>query len=194
MEPRTAELHRQTTETDITCRMNLDGAGEYEIDTGVGFFDHMLTHLSKHSKIDLTVKAKGDLHIDGHHTIEDVGICLGECLLSALADKRGIARYGHSSVPMEDALANIALDLSGRPACVYNAAYRTDKIGDFDIECIEEFLRAFTNSGKFNLHVNVPYGTNSHHIAEAIFKGTGQALATAVNIVGGGIPSTKGQL
>ena len=194
MEPRTAELHRQTTETDITCRMNLDGAGEYEIDTGVGFFDHMLTHLSKHSKIDLTVKAKGDLHIDGHHTIEDVGICLGECLLKALADKRGIARYGHSSVPMEDALANIALDLSGRPACVYNAAYRTDKIGDFDVECIEEFLRAFTNSGKFNLHVNVPYGTNSHHIAEAIFKGMGQAMATAVNIVGGGIPSTKGQL
>ena len=194
MEPRTAELHRQTNETDITCRLNLDGIGQYEIDTGVGFLDHMLTHLSKHSKIDLTVKATGDLHIDAHHTVEDVGLCLGECLLKALGEKRGIARYGHSSVPMEDALANVALDLSGRPACVYNAAYRTDKIGDFDVECIEEILRAFSNTGRFNLHVNVRYGSNSHHIAEAIFKALGQALAGAVRIVGTDIPSTKGQL
>jgi len=194
MEPRTTELHRKTNETDITCRMNLDGTGGYEIDTGVGFLDHMLTHLSKHSKIDLTVKATGDLHIDAHHTVEDVGLCLGECLLKALGDKRGIARYGHSSVPMEDALANVSLDLSGRPFCVYNAAYRTDKIGDFDVECIEEMLRALSNAGKFNLHVNVPYGTNSHHIAEGIFKGLGQALAAAVKVVGSDIPSTKGQL
>jgi len=194
MEPRTAEIHRQTNETDITCRLNLDGVGAYEIDTGVGFLDHMLTHLSKHSKIDLTVKAKGDLHIDAHHTVEDVGICLGECLLEALGDKRGIARYGHSSVPMEDALANVALDLSGRPFCVYQAEYHTGKIGDFDVECVEEMLRAFSNVGKFNLHVNVPYGTNCHHIAEAIFKAIGQALAVAVRIVGGDIPSTKGQL
>jgi len=194
MEPRTTELHRKTNETDITCRLNLDGAGSYEIDTGVGFLDHMLTHLSKHSKIDLTVKATGDLHIDAHHTVEDVGLCLGECLLKALGDKKGIARYGHSSVPMEDALANVSLDLSGRPFCVYNAAYRTDKIGDFDVECIEEFLRAFSNAGKFNLHVNVPYGTNSHHIAEGIFKALGQALGGAVKVVGTEIPSTKGQL
>ncbi len=194
MEPRTTELHRKTNETDITCRLNLDGVGGYEIDTGVGFLDHMLTHLSKHGKIDLTVKAKGDLHIDAHHTIEDVGLCLGECLLKALGDKKGIARYGNTSVPMEDALANVSLDLSGRPACVYNATYRTDKIGDFDVECIEEILRAFSNAGKFNLHVNVPYGTNSHHIAEAIFKGLGQALAVAIKIVGTEIPSTKGQL
>jgi imidazoleglycerol-phosphate dehydratase len=194
MEPRTAELHRQTKETDITCRLNLDGVGEYEIDTGVGFLDHMLTHLSKHSKIDLTVKAKGDLHIDAHHTVEDVGICLGECLLKALGNKRGIARYGHSSVPMEDALANVALDLSGRPFCVYKADYRAGKIGDFDVECVEEILRALSNVGKFNLHVNVPYGTNCHHIAEAIFKGIGQALATAITVVGTDIPSTKGQL
>ncbi len=194
MEPRTTELHRKTNETDITCRMNLDGTGGYEIDTGVGFLDHMLTHVSKHSKIDLTVKATGDLHIDAHHTVEDVGLCLGECLLKALGDKRGIARYGHSSVPMEDALANVSLDLSGRPFCVYNAAYRTDKIGDFDVECIEEMLRALSNAGKFNLHVNVPYGTNSHHIAEGIFKGLGQALAAAVKVVGSDIPSTKGQL
>ncbi len=194
MENRTAEMHRQTKETDIHCQVNLDGVGRYEIDTGAGFLDHMLTHLSKHGRIDLVVKAKGDLHIDPHHTTEDVGLCLGDCLLSALGDKRGIARYGSSSVPMEDALANISLDLSGRPACVYNVEYRTSKVGDFDVECIEEFLRAFSNSGKFNLHVNVPYGSNSHHIAEAIFKALGQALATAVRIVGTDIPSTKGQL
>jgi imidazoleglycerol-phosphate dehydratase len=191
---RTAQIHRETTETDITCALNIDGAGQYEIDTGVGFLDHMLTHLSKHSKIDLTVKAKGDLHIDPHHTTEDIGICLGDCLAQALGDKKGIARYGHSSVPMEDALANVSVDLSGRPACVYNAEYRTDKIGDFDVECIEEILRAFSNTGRFNLHVNVPYGTNSHHIAEAIFKALGQALAAAVRVVGTDVPSTKGQL
>ena len=194
MENRTARIHRQTRETDITCELDLDGVGQYEIDTGAGFLDHMLTHLSKHGRLDLAVKAKGDLHIDPHHTTEDVGLCLGDCLLQALGDKKGIARYGHSSVPMEDALANVSLDLSGRPACVYHAEYRTNKIGDFDVECIEEFLRAFSNSGKFNLHVNVPYGSNSHHIAEAIFKALGQALATAVRIVGTDIPSTKGQL
>jgi len=194
METRTAQIHRQTKETDIVCELNLDGVGRYEIDTGAGFLDHMLTHVSKHGRIDLTVKAKGDLHIDPHHTTEDIGICLGECLLSALGDKKGIARYGYSSVPMEDALANVSLDLSGRPACVYNAEYRSNKVGDFDVECVEEFLRAFSNSGKFNLHVNVPYGTNSHHIAEAIFKALGQAMATAVRIVGTEIPSTKGQL
>ncbi len=194
MESRTAQTHRQTKETDISIELNLDGAGRYEIDTGVGFLDHMLTHLSKHGRLDLTVKAKGDLQVDAHHTTEDIGICLGECLAEALGDKKGIARYGHSSVPMEDALANISLDLSGRPACVYNVEYRTSKIGDFDVECVEEFLRAFSNSGRFNLHVNVPYGTNSHHIAEAIFKGLGQAMAVAVRVVGTDIPSTKGQL
>lgn len=194
MKNRTATIHRQTKETDIHCTLTLDGTGMYDIDTGVGFLDHMLTHLSKHGKLDLTVKAKGDLHIDPHHTTEDIGICLGECLLQALGDKKGIARYGHSSVPMEDALANVSLDLSGRPACVYNVEYRTNKIGDFDVECIEECLRAFSNSGKFNLHVNVPYGTNSHHIAEAIFKALGQSLAAAVRVVGTEIPSTKGQL
>jgi len=194
MESRTANIHRQTKETDITCQLNLDGVGQYEIDSGVGFLDHMLTHLSKHGRIDLAVKAKGDLHIDPHHTTEDIGLCLGDGLLQALGDKKGIARYGHSSVPMEDALANISLDLSGRPACVYNVEYRTNKVGDFDVECIEEFLRAFSNSGKFNLHVHVPSGTNSHHIAEAIFKALGQALAAAVRVVGTDIPSTKGQL
>jgi len=194
MEQRIAKVQRKTNETDIELELNLDGVGRYEIDTGVGFLDHMLTHLSKHSKIDLTVKATGDLEVDAHHTVEDLGICLGECLLKALGDKKGIARYGHSSLPMEDALANVSVDLSGRAACVYNAEYRTDKIGDFDVECIEEMLRSFSGNGRFNLHVNVPYGTNSHHIAEAIFKGLGQALGLAVKVVGSDIPSTKGTL
>lgn len=194
MEQRIAKVHRKTNETEIEMELNLDGDGRYEIDTGLGFLDHMLTHLSKHSKIDMILKAKGDLEVDAHHTVEDIGICLGECLLKALGDKKGIARYGYSSLPMEDALANVSIDLSGRAACVYNATYRTDKIGDFDAECVEEMIRSFTNNGRLNLHVNVPYGTNSHHIAEAIFKGMGQALGQAVRIVGEDIPSTKGTL
>ncbi|MHC4744582.1 MAG: imidazoleglycerol-phosphate dehydratase HisB [Planctomycetota bacterium] len=194
MAERTAKVQRQTKETDITLEINLDGEGKYEIDTGVGFLDHMLTHLSKHSKIDLAVKATGDLEVDAHHTVEDIAICLGECLVAALGDKKGIARYGHSSMPMEDALANISVDLSGRPACVYNVEYRTERIGDFEVECIEELLRSFSNNGKFNLHINVPYGTNSHHIAEAIFKGLGKSLAAAVSIIGTDVPSTKGVL
>lgn len=194
MKKRTAEVGRQTKETDITVKLNLDGVGKYQIDTGVGFLDHMLTHLSKHGKIDMTLKAKGDLNVDAHHTAEDIGICLGECLTKALADKKGIARYGHSAVPMEEAMANVAVDLSGRPNFVYKVDYRSEKIGDLDVECIEEMLRSFSNTGRFNLHINVPYGTNGHHIAEAIFKGLGQALAEAVRIVGTDIPSTKGQL
>jgi imidazoleglycerol-phosphate dehydratase len=194
MADRTAKIHRKTKETDVTLDLNLDGLGKYEIDTGVGFLDHMLSHLSKHGKIDLNVKAKGDLNVDAHHTVEDVAICLGESLIKALGDKKGISRYGHSSVPMEETLADVSVDLSGRPNCIYNVQYRTDKIGDFDVECLEEMLRSFSNNGKFNLHINVPYGTNSHHIAEAIFKGLGQALAEAVKIVGTDVPSTKGQL
>jgi imidazoleglycerol-phosphate dehydratase len=194
MAERTAKIHRKTKETDVSLELNLDGHGKYQIDTGVGFLDHMLSHLAKHGKIDLTLKAKGDLNVDAHHTIEDIAICLGECLVKALGDKKGIARYGHSSVPMEEAMANVSVDLSGRSSCVYNVEYRTDKIGDFDVECLEEMLRSFANNGKFNLHINVPYGTNSHHIAEAIFKGLGQALAEAVKIIGTDVPSTKGIL
>jgi len=194
MKKRTAKIHRKTKETDITVELNLDGLGKYEIDTGVGFLDHMLSHLSKHSKIDTTVRAKGDLNVDAHHTVEDIGLCLGQCLDKALGDKKGINRYGNSSVPMEDSLANVSIDLSGRPSCVYNVQFRTTKIGDFDVECLEEMLRSFSNAGKFNLHVNVPYGTNSHHTAEAIFKALGQALGSAVKITGKEIPSTKGTL
>jgi len=194
MKQRTAKIQRKTKETDVTVKLNLDGVGKYEIDSGVGFLDHMLTHLSKHSKIDLTVKAKGDLETDAHHTVEDIAICLGQALVDALGDKKGIARYGYSSVPMEETIANVSVDLSGRPNCIYNVDYRTDKIGDFDVQCLEEMVRSFSNTGKFNLHINVPYGTNSHHIAEAIFKGLGQALGAAVKIVGTDIPSTKGTL
>ncbi|MBN1788478.1 MAG: imidazoleglycerol-phosphate dehydratase HisB [Sedimentisphaerales bacterium] len=194
MADRKGKVTRKTNETDISVEINLDGTGRYEIDTGVGFLDHMLCHLSKHSKIDLTLKAKGDLEVDQHHTVEDVAICLGQVLGEALGDKKGIVRYGNSSVPMEDALANVAVDLSGRPFCVYNVEYRTEKIGEFDVECLEELLRSFANHGKFNLHITVPHGVNSHHIAEAIFKGLGQALGQAVKISGKDIPSTKGTL
>ncbi len=194
MEARQAKVERKTKETDIVVEMTIDGRGCYDIDTGSGFLDHMLSHLGKHSRIDLVVKAKGDLEVDVHHTIEDVGICLGNCLANALGNKKGIARYGNSSLPMEDALANVAVDLSGRAFCSYNADFHTEKIGDFDVECIEEFLRSFSSAGKLNLHVNVPYGTNSHHMAEAIFKALGQALCKAVRIVSEDIPSTKGTL
>ncbi len=191
---RTAKLERKTNETDISVEMNIDGMGSYEIETGIGFLDHMLSHLCKHGKIDMKLRAKGDLHIDDHHTVEDVAICIGQCLDKALGDKKGINRYGNSSVPMEDAMANVVLDLSGRPFCVYNVKYINQKIGEFDVECVEEFLRAFINNAKCNLHIDVPYGTNSHHIAEAIFKALGKALSQAVQVTGTEIPSTKGSL
>jgi imidazoleglycerol-phosphate dehydratase len=191
---RSATIERKTTETDIFLKLDLDGQGRYQIDTGIGFFDHMLSHLAKHGKMDMTLRAKGDLHVDAHHTVEDVAICLGQALCDALGDKKGIARFGDSVVPMEDAKAQATVDLSGRPFLVYRVKYNTQKIGDFDVECIEEFLRAFSTAGKFNLHIEVPYGLNSHHIAEAIFKALGQAMAVAVKIVGTDIPSTKGVL
>jgi len=194
MADRLAKIERKTKETDISVEMNLDGRGKYDIDTGAAFLDHMLTHLSKHGKVDLTVKARGDLEVDAHHTAEDVGICIGNCLSEALGDKKGIARFGSITLPMEDAKAEVAVDLSGRAFCVYDVKYHTEKIGDFDVECIEEFLRSFANAGKLNLHVSVPYGTNSHHIAEAIFKALGQSLAAAVKITGTDVPSTKGML
>jgi imidazoleglycerol-phosphate dehydratase len=194
MADRTAKIERKTNETEVLVKMNLDGIGKYEIDTGIGFLDHMLTHLSKHSKIDLTVNAKGDLHVDAHHTVEDVAICLGQALEKALGNKKGIARYGNTSVPMEEALANVSIDLSGRAKFVYNVQYGTEKIGDFDVELIEEMLASLTNNAKLNMHINVPYGTNSHHIAEAVFKSLGQSLGAAVKITGGDIPSTKGVL
>jgi imidazoleglycerol-phosphate dehydratase len=193
---RQAAITRKTKETDITLDINLDGTGGSTISTGVGFFDHMLTHLAKHSLCDLNVQASGDLHIDAHHTVEDVSLVLGAAIEQALGDKRGIFRYGWASIPMEDTLAYVALDLCGRPAFVFNVAFPTPKVGDFDVELISEALRSLANTAKMNLHVNVPYGSNSHHIAEAIFKALAKALrqAVAADPRNPDVPSTKGTL
>ncbi len=176
--------------------INLDGRGEVAAATGVGFFDHMLDHIGRHGLFDLTVKAKGDREVDDHHTVEDVGICLGQAIAEALGDKKGIRRYGFFTVPMEESLAQVAVDLSGRAAVVYKVRYRGSKIGDFDVELIEEFLRALALNARMNLHVTVPYGTNNHHIAEAIFKALGKALRIACerDPRETAIPSTKGVL
>ena len=196
MAERTATIERVTKETKINLNLKLDGKGQYNIETGSGFFDHMLSHLTRHGLFDLDLKAAGDLHVDAHHTVEDVAICLGEALDKALADKRGIVRFGSALVPMEDSLAQVAVDICGRPYCVYHVQYQADKIGDFDVELVGEFLRSFSNNAKLNLHVNVPYGSNNHHIAEAIFKALGRALAQAVaqDKRIGDVPSTKGVL
>ncbi len=195
--PRTAQITRRTKETDIALSIDLDGSGKVQADTGVGFLDHMLDHLGKHSLMDITVTAKGDLHVDDHHTVEDVGICLGQAIAQALGDKAGIRRYGFSSLPMEEALANVALDLGGRAAVVYNVKFAGQKIGAFDVQLVEEFLRRMASVAGMNLHVNVPYGSNDHHIAEAIFKSFAKALRAAKTIDrarAGEVPSTKGSL
>jgi imidazoleglycerol-phosphate dehydratase len=196
MPKRQATIERKTKETEIALTLDLDGRGRVEADTGVGFFDHMLDHLGRHGLFDLTIRAKGDLHVDAHHTVEDVAICLGQALDQAVGDKAGICRYGHFTAPMEETLAQVAVDLSGRPAMVYRVEYPGEKIGEFDVELVEEFLRAFVNNAKMNLHITVPYGTNNHHIAEAIFKALGKALCMAVapDPRRKGIPSTKGTL
>ena len=197
MNHRRAEFDRKTKETQIKLTLDLDGSGKVAASTGVGFLDHMLDHLGKHSLSDLSVQASGDLHVDDHHTVEDVAICLGQALTQALGDKAGIARYGWASVPMDETLADVSLDLSGRPAVVFNARFNGDKIGTFDTQLIEEFIRRFANVAGANLHVNVPYGSNDHHIAEAIFKALAQALRIAKAVDPqrkGEIPSTKGSL
>ncbi len=197
MSNRKATIKRQTKETEIELTLDMDGTGKVTGETGVGFLDHMLDHLSKHSVSDLTVKARGDLQVDDHHTVEDVAICLGEALKQALGDKGGICRYGSASVPMEEALAEVSLDLSGRSAFVFNVNFTSDKIGTFDVQLIEEFLRRLTDVAGINLHVSVPYGSNDHHIAEAIFKAVAQSLRQAKRIDPdrkGEIPSTKGTL
>ncbi len=198
MAQRTATISRKTNETDITASLCLDG-GQYSINTGVGFFDHMIDHVARHGGLGLNITAKGDTHVDDHHTVEDVGIVLGQALVEALGDKRGIERFGFASVPMEDTLARVSVDLSGRQAVVYDVkstAFRAggSKIGTFDTQLVEEFLSAFSNNGRFNCHVEVPYGSNHHHIAEAIFKALGRALRQAVSITGDQVPSTKGML
>ncbi len=196
MAKRTAKIERMTKETQIELDLNLDGSGQYEIETGAGFFDHMLCHVARHGLLDLTIKAHGDLHVDSHHTVEDVAICLGQAIEKALGDKKGIVRFGSAMVPMEDSLAQVAIDLCGRASCVYNVRYCSGRVGNFDVELVREFMRALSNNALMNLHINVPYGNNNHHIAEAIFKAIGRALAEAVRIDDRikDIPSTKGIL
>jgi imidazoleglycerol-phosphate dehydratase len=193
---RTAEIDRQTKETKVSVALNLDGTGKASIHTGVGFFDHMLDLLSRHSLIDLTVSAEGDLQVDSHHTVEDVGIVIGQAIERALGDKRGISRYGWAIVPMDETLAQVALDLSGRPAFVFNVSFKGESIGAFPIELVEEFFKAICTNAKMNLHITVPYGTNNHHISEAIFKATARALRQAVthDPRSDEVPSTKGSL
>ena len=194
--PRTARIDRKTAETEISLELNLDGWGQANVATGVGFFDHMLTLLAKHAAIDLTVNAKGDLHVDQHHTVEDVGICFGSALRQALGDKAGIRRYGHFTLPMEETLVTSAIDLSGRYFLVFQAAFPSPKIGDFDSELVEDFWQAAAANALCNLHVVLHHGRNSHHISEAIFKGAARALRMAVEPDPrmSGVPSTKGTL
>ncbi|MEO2018563.1 MAG: imidazoleglycerol-phosphate dehydratase HisB [Fuerstiella sp.] len=193
---RSAAISRKTAETEIELSINLDGSGQHTINTGIGFFDHMLTLFARHGLFDLNVQAKGDLHVDHHHTVEDVGICLGKAINEALGDKQGIVRYGSMSLPMEETLVTSALDLSGRFAFVFRVDFPTEKIGDFDTELVQEFWNAVASNTMMNLHLILHHGTNSHHISEATFKGTARALrqAVAVDPRQPGIPSSKGTL
>lgn len=194
---RTTTLTRTTAETDVSVEINLDGTGVYDNQTGVGFFDHMLDQLARHSLIDMTVRAKGDLHIDDHHTVEDVGITLGQALATALGDKRGIRRYGSCLLAMDDAQLRTALDLSARPFLIWNVDLPTAKIGNFDTELVREFFQALSTHGGITLHVDQLHGVNSHHIAEAAFKSVARALREAVEVdprKADAIPSTKGAL
>jgi len=194
MEPRQSAQARRTNETDIRVSLNLDGAGDHRISTGIPFFDHMLAQIARHGHFDLEIDAKGDLEIDGHHTVEDVGWVFGQALREALGDRRGIARFGHAYVPLDEALTRVVIDLSGRPYLVYKAEFKATRIGDLQTELIEEFLKAFVQEGRLNLHVENLYGRNQHHIAETIFKATARALHTATRIEHAQIPSTKGVL
>ncbi|PZP47327.1 MAG: imidazoleglycerol-phosphate dehydratase HisB [Azospirillum brasilense] len=195
--PRIAEIARETGETAITLRLDLDGTGKAEIATGIGFLDHMLTALARHAMFDLRVEARGDLHVDFHHTTEDVGIVLGQALRRTLGEKRGIRRYGHAVVPMDEALAEAAIDLSGRPFLVWQVPFERPKIGEMDTELFEEFFRALSSNGLFALHVMLRHGHNAHHVAEGCFKAVARALRQAVEPdprAAGAIPSTKGML
>jgi len=194
---RRAKISRSTTETSIEVEINLDGTGAYDVKTGVGFFDHMVAQLARHSMIDITLHAKGDLHIDDHHTVEDSGIALGQAIAEAVGDKAGIRRYGACLLPMDDALVRAALDLSGRPYLVWNVAMTAPKIGTFDTELLREFFQALSTHGGITLNIAQLDGVNSHHIAEAAFKAVARALREAVEEDprrAGAIPSTKGKL
>lgn len=197
MNVRNATISRVTKETSIAVSINLDGTGEYDISTGIGFLDHMLEQLSRHSLMDIKVKATGDLHIDGHHTTEDTGIALGEAIAKALADRRGITRYGDALIPMDETLTRVALDISGRPYLVWRSAFTQPKLGDLDTEMVKEFFAALAGAAGITLHIETLYGVNNHHIAESCFKGVARALRTAVSIdsrKADAVPSTKGTL
>lgn len=193
---RTASVARSTTETKIELELNLDGAGRYEVDTGVPFFDHMLELFAKHSGIDLRLKARGDIEVDFHHTVEDTGICLGEALQKAVGDGGGIRRYGQSLLPMQEVLCQAALDVCGRGFLVYHAQGLGHKVGQFDVELTKDFFQALASNAKVTLHINLLYGDNQHHMVEAIFKAVARALREAVEVVGNvkEVPSTKGVL
>lgn len=193
---RKAEVKRKTKETDISIFLKLDGRGEYKINTSVPFLDHMLSQIAKHGLFDIEIEAKGDTEVDYHHTVEDVGIALGDAFKKALGEKEGIKRYGHAVIPLNEALSSVAIDISGRPYIVYNVNLPKEKVGEFDAELTEEFFRAFANSSGMSLHINVMYGNNLHHIIESIFKAAARALdeATSTDERVKGIPSTKGRL
>lgn len=194
---RTAQVSRNTLETQITVAINLDGTGKATLDTGVPFFDHMLDQIARHGLIDLDVQAKGDLHIDAHHTVEDAGITLGQAFAKAIGDKKGIRRYGHAYVPLDEALSRVVIDLSGRPGLEYHVDYTRARIGEFDVDLFLEFFRGFVNHAGVTLHIDNLRGINAHHQAETIFKAFGRALRMAVETderLGGQMPSTKGSL
>jgi len=194
---RTAEVSRNTNETRITVRINLDGSGQSQLSTGIGFFDHMLEQIARHGLIDLDVRADGDLHIDGHHTVEDVGITLGQAVARAVGDKKGLRRYGHAYVPLDEALTRVVIDLSGRPGLVQNIAFTSGMIGQFDTQLAHEFFQGFVNHAGASLHIDNLRGSNAHHQCETAFKAFGRALRAAVERdprAAGSIPSTKGVL
>ncbi len=197
MSARTAQVKRDTLETRIEVDLNLDGSGNSQLETGVPFLEHMLDQVARHGLLDLTIKAKGDLHIDAHHTVEDVGITLGQAFDQALADKKGIRRYGHAYVPLDEALSRVVLDFSGRPGLEYGVSFARARIGDFDVDLLHEFFQGFVNHAKVTLHIDCLRGDNAHHIAETIFKAFGRALRMAAEAdprMAGMMPSTKGSL
>lgn len=191
---RKASIERNTNETKIKLSINLDGKGTYNVNTGLGFFDHMMTLFACHSGFDFCVDCQGDIRVDGHHSVEDIGIVLGKAVAEALGDKVGIKRYASVTIPMDESLANVTMDISGRPFLVFNAKGMTGKVGDFDIELVEEFFRAVSNYGGITLHINLLYGSNNHHKIEAIFKAFARALKEASTIVSDKLPSSKGVL
>jgi imidazoleglycerol-phosphate dehydratase len=194
---RTAEISRNTLETKIRVKLDLDGAGKSQLATGVGFFDHMLDQIARHGMIDLQIEAQGDLHIDAHHTVEDVGITLGQALAKALGDKKGLTRYGHAYVPLDEALSRVVVDLSGRPGLSFNVEFTRAMIGEFDVDLIREFFQAVVNHAGITAHIDNLRGDNAHHQAESVFKAFARALRMAVTAdprAGGSVPSTKGSL